>query len=261
MIKKILTILITTAALTSCQDTIEPGEERYTPTDEIRGARTVLIEEYTGVECKNCPVGHELLRTIENYCNTPENLAKGAGVIAVGIHIPAYGDAVADGGFVTPEAATLAPNQYVAPTAKVNRNTDVLGTQKWLSAVVSEITQEPKVTFSTVAATVADGKISVSGNVDVLAKLSDPMLHVWIVEDDIIDWQLQPNGEYEEFYKHHAVYRGAVTPLAGQPLADEAFTLTDYTLAPNWVVENLRVVVFVTDGQVLNATQTSINQD
>lgn len=242
--------------LTACQDTIEPAD-RYLPAETGEPCRTVLIEEYTGVDCKNCPTGHAILHDIESYYNTPENASNGAGVIAVGIHIPAFGDAVAAGGFVTPEADQLAPNQYQAPAAKIDRATEVLGTDKWLTAVAAEIVKAPKVTFEDVSASLADGKLTVSGTVMPHATLSDPKLNVWVVEDDIIDWQLQPDGEYEEHYTHHAVYRGTLTAIGGDALADNDFTVSG-EIPANWKVENIRIVIFVTDNHVLNATQTKL---
>lgn len=251
--------------LAGCEDTIDLND-RYKPVpDSGEPARTVLIEEYTGIDCKNCPNGHARLAEIEEFYNTPSNLKKGVGVISVGIHIPVFGDPVDQGGFVTPEASNLAPGQTTAPAARVNRRTDVLEIDRWQTAVNSEITRRASVTFPELSATVSDGKLSVSGIVMAEAAINDARLQLWIVEDHIIDWQLMPDGKYNDSYEHHAVYRASITGLSGRDIElnrniATPFEISAYPLHSNWNAANLRVVAFVESDEagVLNAAQCAI---
>lgn len=257
-----LPLLLLGAALTGCEERID---DRYKKIETTEPVRTVLIEEYTGVRCNNCPTAHEQLKSIEKIYNTPENLADGIGVIAVGIHIPAFGDPVDQGGFVTPEVSSLAPGQNTAPAARFNRRTDALNQDQWLGAVAVEIVRPPMVTFNPASADLSAGGVTVSGSALSNVGVSDAKLHAWIVEDNIVDLQILPNGSEEDNYNHHAVYRASITGLDGVDIeltrnVEEQFTLSTYPLHPNWNAENLRVVIFITTdyGGVLNATQTNV---
>lgn len=265
MIKKFALLSFLTLALTACEDKIEP-DERYKPLPETGAPmRTVLIEEYTGVYCPNCPTGHDVLKQIEGYYNTPANLDKGVGVIAVGIHIPAFGDPTAEGGYVTPEAASLSKNQNSAPAARINRRTEALGTDRWFAEVNSQIVRRSSVAIADVEAEFSGNTLSVSGSVWSDVIVDDAVINVWVVEDDIVDWQAQPDGSYKSDYVHHAVYRASLTGLRGRALGlnrNEAtpFTVTGFPVSDGWNTSNLRVVVFVEtpEGGVLNAAQAPV---
>lgn len=250
---------------TSCEQQIDP-DNRFLPVeDSEEPARYVLIEEYTGIDCKNCPDGHQRLAEIEAFYNTAANVENGAGVISVGIHIPVFGDPIEIGGFVTPEASALAPGQNTAPAARINRRSDVLDIDRWQTAVATEIVRKPAVKFQSLKAEIKDGKLSVSGTAESDVHISDARLQVWVVEDDIIDYQLQSDGTYDAEYNHHAVYRCSLTGLEGQAinlnrLSSTDFELTDQTIPSVCNTDNLRVVAFVetTEAGVLNVSQTNV---
>lgn len=250
--------------ITSCEDKIDL-DNRYIPVDNPAPARSVLVEEYTGVDCKNCPNGHARLNQIEQYYNTEANLAEGIGVIAVGIHIPVFGDPVAQGGFVTPEAADLAPGQSTAPAARINRRTEPIELDRWQTAIASEISRKPGVTFGSIKAEITASGLKVSGEAVADEEISGGRLNVWVVEDDITDWQLMPDGEYNSEYVHHAVYRASLTGLRGEEIAltrnvASQFETQALPVASAWNAANLRVVVFIdTDSEgVLNAAQVKV---
>ncbi len=265
MIKKLALISFLAVALAGCEEKIDL-DERYKPMPETGApVRTVLIEEYTGVFCPNCPTGHDVLEQIEGYYNTPANLEAGVGVIAVGIHIPAFGDPVAEGGYVAPEAASLSKNQNSAPAARINRRTDALGTDRWFAEVNSQIVRRSSVSLSGVEAELSGNTLAVSGSVMSDVTIGNAALNVWVVEDGIVDWQAQPDGSYKENYVHHAVYRASLTGLRGRALEldrNEAtpFTVTGFPVSDGWNTANLRVVVFIDtpEGGVLNAAQAPV---
>lgn len=260
-----LTLLVAAAfALTGCEQQIDPAD-RYIPVPNPEPFRYVLIEEYTGIDCKNCPDGHQRLAEIEEFYNTEANALNGAGVIAVGIHIPAFGDPIEIGGFVTPEATVLAPGQNSAPAARINRRSDVLELDRWQSTVAGEIIRKPPVKFETLTAEFSNGTLSVTGSVTTEDQLNDTRLLVWVVEDDIIDWQLQADGKYNKEYNHHAVYRCSLTDLDGEPIVINRNSSSEFKLLNKEIPsvcnpENLRVVAFIETDEagVLNAFQTDV---
>lgn len=262
---KISLILTVAAIMVGCEQRIDPAD-RYIPVPNPEPVRYVLIEEYTGIHCKNCPNGHQRLTEIEAFYNTDDNYLKGAGVISVGIHIPVFGDPVDQGGFVTPEADLLAPGQNYAPAARINRRSDVLELDRWQTTIASEILRKASVKFESLNATLSnDGKLSVVGSVSAEDNIDGTRLQVWVIEDDIDYWQLQPDGNYEEHYSHHAVYRCSLTGFEGESITINRNSSTEFELL-NQIIpsvcnpENLRVVAFIEtdDAGVLNAFETHV---
>lgn len=250
------------SVLTSCVETIDPADRWKPVPDAGAPARCVLIEEYTGIDCKNCPNGHARIAEIEDFYNTQANTENGIGVITVGIHIPNFGDRIENGGFITPEAAELCNNQTTAPAARINRRNGVLELDRWQSAISAEIIRTPLVKFSSLTATINNGKLSVNGTAQANAVINDAKIQIWFVEDHIIDWQLMPNGEYNDAYEHHAVYRGSLTGLEGNdieltPAKTSEFNFSDFEIPSVCNQQNIRVIAFIetSEAGVLNAWQ------
>lgn len=266
---KLSALLASTLLLAACEETI-PADKRYSPIANEPPRRAVLVEEYTGTSCINCPNGHKTLESIEELYNTPANLEQGIGVIAVGIHIPNYGIPAAIGGLISAEAASLTPEAVSPPQARVNRVTGVLDIADWPKHIKDLITMPAKVTFdrSLTAELAENNVVTISGEVTSQDNFSKARLHVWMVEDSIVMRQSQPDGSVDRQYMHMNVFRGSVTPVNGsefgmQRNSTRSFSLS-YPLDAKWKPEHLRVVAFIeteTDG-VLNATQNfvQINQ-
>ena len=263
---KLFALLAGTLMLTACEETI-PADKRYTPIANDHPVRSVLVEEYTGVKCVNCPNGHAALEAIEELYNTPANMEQGVGVVAVGIHIPDFGYSAESrpDGLVAPEAGSLTPDEVAPPQAQINRNSGLLDRNAWAKAVKETIVRPPKVTFvSSVLAEMRGNSIVISGKVHSAENLSAARLHVWIVEDNIVTRQLMPDGTPNLNYVHMNVVRGCVNGVKGsefsmQRNSERAFSFT-YAPDSRWKAENLRVVVFVetpADG-VLNVTQNNL---
>lgn len=262
-IKKLLPIALFSVLAASCEDKID---ERYSPATPPAPARTVLVEEYTGSNCSNCPAGHEVMEQIENHYNTEENVANNIGIITVGIHIPNWGATVETGGFITPEAAALTPGGVNPPQAQVNRSGRVLGRSEWGKEISLQLGREPEVTFpDRVTASVSANTLEVKGVVRAPQNIGEARLNVWIVEDGIVYRQLMPDGSRDDAYVHKNVYRAHMTKsVTGDdfPMSrneDKTFMYTS-PLHQNWNAANLRVIVFVetpTKG-VLNATQAPV---
>ncbi len=261
---KILPLLAAALLVTACEETIR---DRYTPVESTAAQRTVLVEEYTGQTCINCPNGHKVLEGIETLYNTPENLEQGVGVIVVGIHIPNWGVPVESGGFITPEAASLTPDGITPPQAQVNRRSGLLNRDQWQKTIENEISSVPTLTFPTrILAEEKNGTISVSGTIHALNNIPEATLHIWIVEDNITAPQFQPDGGIDTAYKHNNVYRASAFGVNGQSVSftrnsAQAFSAT-VPVHPNWDIANLRAVVFVetpADG-VINAAHNHVTQ-
>ncbi|MCM1310906.1 MAG: Omp28-related outer membrane protein [Bacteroides sp.] len=265
-IKQLLPLILL-GALTACEDKID---ERYSVTTAPKPNRTVLVEEYTGTSCSNCPAGHRIIESLEKIFNTEENFEQGLGMITVSIHIPKWGYSVSLGGFITPEASSLLPKGMTAeemtpPQAQINRNGKVVNRTDWTKAIADELSRAPEVTFpDRPTATASGSSITVSGVVQAPQNISAAKLHVWLVEDNIVFLQ-NDGGVNIRDYVHNNVYRAHMTEsYAGEdfPLtrnSPEKFSFT-YPINEKWNPANMRAVVFVespTSG-VLNATQAPV---
>lgn len=261
---KILPLVAAALLCGACEENIR---DRYTPVETSDARRTVLVEEYTGQICVNCPNGHAVLEGIETHYNTPENLEQGIGIIVVGIHIPNFGVPVENGGFVTPEAVSLTPDGTTPPQAQVNRRSGLLNRDQWQKAVEDEIAATTTLFFPTrILAEERNGVITVSGSVNARQNIPEATLHVWIVEDRIISTQFMPDGGSNDEYVHNNVYRASAFGVGGKSMTLTRNSTKEFRATvpvhPNWKVANLRAVVFVetpTDG-VINAAQNHVTQ-
>lgn len=249
--------------LASCEST--PVDERFVAVDpkDFVPQRTVLIEEFTGQTCVNCPNAHKLLNDLDAKFNVDGHV----GFIVVGIHYSDFGLDVPRG-FVTPESNKYAADVPNAPSARINRRTDIIGTDLWTGSLLKEMVRKSSVEFDKITASLnSDGSgINIVGTVSASETYTNAHLQLWLVEDDIVAPQLTEDGA-DANYVHHAVFRGAINGINGQPISLNANKDTkfkeNYPLPEYVNKEHLRVVAFVytaADG-VLNAAQTEVKVD
>lgn len=261
---KLLTASLAALLIVGCEESI-PSDRRYTQTDLPDAKRSVLVEEYTGVKCVNCPQGHKALEEIEAVFNTDRNLELGVGVIVVGIHIPNWGQDADKGGLIAPEAYSLTPQSVSPPQATVNRTSGVISRDQWAKQIIDEIYIEPDVKFaSSILAELNGTSIKISGRVESAQNLPDATLHVWLVEDNIVKTQNLSDGSRDKNYVHQNVFRACVNGVNGKEFALQRNSSREfsysYPLHADWKAENIRVVAFVeTDADgVINASQNHL---
>src|ERR1043165_8630711 len=78
----ILPILGATLLFASCKETApaidfgpKAADTSFTAAPEAPDARIVVIEEFTGVTCPQCPKGHVLIKSIEDANANPDRIA------------------------------------------------------------------------------------------------------------------------------------------------------------------------------------------
>lgn len=221
------------------------------------GNRVVLLEEFTGVGCTNCPKGS---REIENLLTQfPDNL------IAVSIHAGFFADtnifSFGKYDFRTEEGTFLfgylGPNLGY-PAGVVDRipvNGDMqIGRNQWASAITNDIQDQPAVELSIeksynsttrelVVTIKGIGKESVTGEI---------RLSVMVTESGIVDAQDDQEADPHIVldYVHNHALRDMFTPAAGATLfqnliVGQTFSQT-YSMILNdtWVPENMEIVAF-----------------
>ncbi|MCB0598642.1 MAG: Omp28-related outer membrane protein [Lewinellaceae bacterium] len=247
------------------------------PTPVEDQQRQVLIEEFTGVRCVNCPAGSAAIEGLLGIY--------GQRLVAISIHAgsfsPPYSDSQYD--FRIDEGINLlsylgSPLGY--PTAVVNRKKfdgefDLhLGRQQWAGFIAQELLEEPKVKIDVQNAySDEDRKLEVTATLYVQEAIAeeDVRISVAITESDIEDLQLTPDsGTPDPNYKHKHVLRDMLTTYDGDPiggpLAAGAVIEKTYaiTLPNGWIAGNCQVIVFVNVGgenkDVLQVHQAGVTE-
>lgn len=258
------------ASLFSCEE-----QERMIIPIVPSGNRVILLEEFTGKGCTNCPKGS---REIENLLTQfPNNL------VAVSIHagffanpeffpLGQYDLRTEEGEFLY---GYLGPNLGY-PAGVVNRtpvNGDMqTSLNQWASAINSEIQEEPAVELSIVKEyNEATRELSVTVNgIGKRSVTADLRLSIMLTESGIVDAQddIEAGGIVDN-YVHKHVLRDMLTVAAGEPIltsitSGQTFSKT-YTTTLNeaWVPGNMEIIAFVSavNGNsfpVLQATHTHL---
>lgn len=246
-------------------DTIDE-DNRYIEVEDIKEPsqriQRVLIEEFTGRMCVNCPDGAKAIHDIQEYYE--------GRVVAVSIHAGMY--AMPVGLFTTDyrtEAGT-AYNEYFAPqgnpAAMLNRNAHdglVVSTikDKWMTYAIAELDAEPLIEITPSCSYDADTR-TVTITTDIEAFESMPAnlnLQLQLTESNIVDLQLSQTGIIND-YVHNHVLRAAINGTWGENLvslpAGDTYTYTHtFTLDEAWVAENCHVVAYAFDNTTKSVLQ------
>lgn len=219
------------------------------------GNKKVLLEDFTGQKCVNCPAAHEIAHTLQDTSNYGENL------IVVAIH---------SGFFATPGVApfdydftTEAGDAYESyfsvqtyPTGMVNRvNTDgdyLIDKDGWATEVAKQF-DEVNIANIEIIPSLNGNKLSGEINLDFDEDfMTQGNVQIWITEDSIVKPQVVPGG-MEEDYIHMHVLRGAVNGSWGEALTaasyssgdTESISFSNFQLGDDWVTDDLSLVVYL----------------
>ena len=216
--------------------------------------RVVLIEDFTGQRCSNCPKATEVIEQLqETY---------GEAIVAVGIHggpLGFAGNAKNIG--LSTETGDAYYNHWgleYQPIGLVNRHSPV-NYPEWAAAVKEELAKPAPLRL--------DGIVTTEGDVMTILLWADGTdgnvtgkLQLWLLEDGITALQLMPDGTPNMTYVHNHVFRTAINGLWGEDFSVKEGETVERTfeqhLEPNWNKLELSVVAFVyNEGGVLQAVK------
>ena len=210
--KNIITLFSLILIITSC-DIVEGPYEintgNVTPTDTNTYVKKILIEDFTGHTCQNCPSAARELDAIHSIY--------GDRIIGIALHVSKS--------FARPYPLSQAPNyQYDfrtkwgkewddlfgisgigLPGGMVNRigypSEHRLGKDEWLARVITELEKE---TDFGINIAVNEGVITV--NTEILNNINgDYNLVVCIIESNIINWQKDGSEDVENYEHNHTL--------------------------------------------------------
>lgn len=237
-------------ALGSCSNIDE--DERLIEVEKPQANRAVLIEDFTGQWCPNCPnAADELEQLTETYGT--------AAIIGVAIHSGPQG--FQGGTDDMPGVMTNLGNEYYnhfgieyQPQGLVDRGGKLAYTA-WAAAVRTELQKTALMNIS-----VGNDYSSTTHKLTINAKvegvkgigtIANCKLQVWLIEDGIKSIQIMPDGSYNQQYILNHVLRDAVNGTWGEPVvitedaaAEKTYT---YDIPSNWNADNVSVVAFVYD--------------
>ena len=210
------------------------------------GAKNVLIEDFTGQRCINCPLATNTISTLQASFGHDR-------VIPVAIH----------GGDLTLAAPTglanAIGNTYTAergvsskPKGEVDRTGQLLDQEKWGTTVLERIAMTAHVELGVENIAFDADTRELSFNVNAAADLTGAqgLLQVWLTESHIIKSQATPDHNrypYDLNYEHNHVLRACVSAKDGDALALAAGSSETrtykYILDADWVADNMSVVV------------------
>lgn len=266
-IKNILFVLVVCLTVSACQ---EIGPSISIPKSD----KIVVIEEFTGVRCVNCPQGSaEIDALLQTY---PDNL------IAISMHGGIFSNPYpeSDEDFRTADGNSLipylnAPNTGPAgyPASVINRkwfNGQVdraVFQGSWAGLIASEIQSQ-----ASARVTLARSYDETSRELKIQSEIyfneaiaGDVNFTALITQDSIVDVQLDQTGK-DPNYVHKHVLRDVITAshagdLIGTDVqAEDLFNLNySYTLPDGWDAKKCHVVVFVNrnNGSTLDIIQAA----
>ena len=199
-----------------------PGE-----TGEFTTSKSVLLEDYTGVRCNNCPAAGEIALGLQKQY--------GHSVVVLGVHSGFLSAPI--GGY--PNFKTTDGDAWYSffgfdcnPVGTVNRKDNggvyAFQSSEWADAVASTLQEEATVGMASNVeydATTRNLKVDVTSKA--LVELPDTYsLTVCIMEDSIVGRQLLPTGN-DDNYVHRYVFRKTLNGTWGEDINTTALAPED----------------------------------
>lgn len=249
----ILTMAILAISLAACDPVDE--DSRFVESGDVNPERKVLVEEFTGQFCRNCPLGHDALNNIKTMY--------GENAVIVSIHAGDQAFDDPDMGLKTPDGDSYAGQYGIQeyPSAVVNHNSGAMSDRsQWQGAVYKAACQSSTADIA-LSAHVQDGNIVIESTLTSTTGSRNVSYQLWVTENNISTLQ-QDGDEYVIDYVHNHVYRASVNGIGGEStvITESANTLTHaIALDAKWNPSELNIVAFIYDKKgVLQAEETKV---
>lgn len=237
--------------------------------------KKALIEEFTGINCGNCPDGHAIAAKLQ--------LAQPENVYTIAIHAGHYAEpSVGQPNFIIEEGTTI--NDYYGvtgyPSGMVNRrtfsgSTPIISRSYWTQSA-REICLETAIVNLAVECQYNEFRseytITVAGYYTESSTVESNNLCVALVQNNIQGYQAG-SGVSDE-YMHQHMLRDYVTPTWGDPISETSkgsyfektytVTLPEAIGSANVVPAQIEAIAFITTGEggeILNVASGRVNPE
>lgn len=253
----ILGMVMAAGCLTACDEV--DSDKRFTGPVVPEARKNVLVEDFTGQKCVNCPSAADMVASLQQLYGAEH-------VVAVSIHGGSLSRDEATDKFGLANATSKAYNEHWGvsqwPSGKIDRTDGLQGPDKWAAAVLTRIIQQPAAELN--IANIAYDAASKTLTLDVSVAAKEAVtgrLQVWLTESGIVQQQYMPDGTKNNQYVHNHVLRASVNDPYGDQLTLAAnaadtkhytYTLPDVSALKNntpWNTQNMSVVVFFYNDQ------------
>lgn len=242
------------ATVVGCKETPPPvnlnNELDCASNPLLQGNRKILVEEFTGVRCVNCPDGSkELQAIVAQTCGKVIPISIHTGTFSIPYNYSTQDLTFANG---TDLDRLLGPvNGY--PAAIVNRQRFAGNSERplFVTAWASRVSQElrsPATASLNIGNTYNPATRELSVAVDVLpigSQTKSVSLSLLILEDSIVSAQVKPRVGIDTFYMHRHVLRQVLPSYRGQSLGLLTGNVRRnfvYTLPAHWIERHCQVV-------------------
>lgn len=255
--KRLIYILICVMTAWSCSEVSESERFEYVKPAEVK--RNVLLEDYTGQKCVNCPNAVDEIHKLQELYGEDH-------VIAVAIHGGPM--AVKSNSKVLGLRTDLADTYYTTanieanPMGVINRSGTPITPDQWQSAVSAAIQKTAPVDIET-SGYIDNNTINIESVVTGVDGKTTGKLQLWILEDGITAMQLMPDGSANADFVHNHVLRAAVNRVWGEDISinEGAVKQFNYKFTPeeDWNQQNLSLVTFIyNDSGVVQVVKSKI---
>ncbi len=263
--KREASILLFIGALLSVACSHISEDERIIYVPPVNISRGVLIEDFTGQRCINCPKAADEIHSLQQqYGDTV--------VIAVAIHSGPLGWRTSRDilGLVTDTGDDYYAHWNIdhQPCGIVNRNGEAIEYSQWATVVRDEIQQTATLGLELTAhcdtvSRQAHATISALG----ISGATDGALQLWAVEDSVVALQMMPDGVANYEYVHNHVFRFAINGVWGEPfnigegeIVDADY---DFSISDEYQLQHISIVAFVTNttGKVVQVIQSKVQSE
>ncbi|MBD5386115.1 Omp28 family outer membrane lipoprotein [bacterium] len=238
--------ILMVAGMASC-DNVEPAD-RYIELPSVQIARKVLVQEFTGIKCSNCPTGAMTLSEIQK--------ANEGSVIAVSMHPSGTTFSGPMGNFnLNSDEADVyyaAYNPMGFPAILVDGGSPETNISAW-GGLVDAALGNPAPAEISLSNTYDSSKRELTVDYEVVFNSGysgNLNMNLWLVENGIIGPQLSGSAWIPQYTHNHAL-RASLTGDWGISIGS-GFHLDDvrsgsvtYTLPEEYVAENCLVVAFI----------------
>lgn len=253
--------------------------DRYIKTEKpvFDNPRTLLIMEFTGNNCSNCPTGAQTVELISEsnpgqvitVGMHPEGTTYTIKMINLNTTPPSLQD-------FTSTIATAMMKYYNPsgfPSAVFNGTKESLNgsIQAWQTSAKNALESPSAMKLSATCQFDREAnKLNVGYEIDFTNNVTDELnVSVWVMENDILGTQVMPDGTTNYQYVHNHVLRTSLTGDWGKELEGNSFyvdqkvegSVMSGSWDEAWKAENCQAVVFVTrrsDHEVLQATAVDV---